>query len=192
MIGRVIQEEFDVRYHPGHVGKVLKALGFSVQRPEQDRWQRYTYPRLKKTAERKAALLFGDEVSFRQDPTLYQTWSRRGHQPWASLRGSDLYDVSHGCGRALPQAGGLLHSILEEMAAYPLGGFSRADHPGYRLSRGTGHGGRSTVRAMGAAPRNAWCCAEFGFLTERRAGGDESGKHPLGPLWGPCAGGSNS
>jgi transposase len=58
MIGRVIQEEFDVRYHPGHVRKVLKALGFSVQRPrrqlakadpaEQDRWQRYTYPRLKK------------------------------------------------------------------------------------------------------------------------------------------------
>src|SRR5271169_3209647 len=58
MIGRVIQEEFAVRYHPGHVRKVLKALGFSVQRPrrqlakadpaEQDRWQRYTYPRLKK------------------------------------------------------------------------------------------------------------------------------------------------
>ena len=58
MIARVIQEEFDVRYHPGHVRKVLKALGFSVQRPrrqlakadpaEQDRWQRYTYPRLKK------------------------------------------------------------------------------------------------------------------------------------------------
>ena len=58
MIGRVIEEEFHVRYHPGHVRKVLKALGFSVQRPrrklvkadpaEQDRWQRYTYPRLKK------------------------------------------------------------------------------------------------------------------------------------------------
>jgi len=58
MIARVIEEEFDVRYHPGHVRKVIKALGFSVQRPrrqlakadpaEQDRWQRYTYPRLKK------------------------------------------------------------------------------------------------------------------------------------------------
>jgi len=58
MIGRVIEEEFNVHYHPGHVRKVLKALGFSVQRPrrklvkadpvEQDRWQRYTYPRLKK------------------------------------------------------------------------------------------------------------------------------------------------
>jgi transposase len=58
MIGRMIEEEFGVRYHPGHVRKVLKGLGFSVQRPrrklakadpaEQDRWQRYTYPRLKK------------------------------------------------------------------------------------------------------------------------------------------------
>ena len=58
MIGRVIQEEFSVNYHPGHVRKLLKAMGFSVQRPRrklakadpaaQDRWQRYTYPRLKK------------------------------------------------------------------------------------------------------------------------------------------------
>ena len=58
MIARVIAEEFGVHYHPGHVRKVLKALGFSVQRPrrqlakadpaEQDRWQRYTYPKLKK------------------------------------------------------------------------------------------------------------------------------------------------
>jgi len=58
MIVRVIQEEYQVDYHPGHVRKLLKELGFSVQRPRkrlakgdpllQDRWQRYTYPRLKK------------------------------------------------------------------------------------------------------------------------------------------------
>ena len=52
MISRVIQEEYAVVYHPGHVRKLLKALGFSVQRPRkllakgdpvlQDRWQRYT------------------------------------------------------------------------------------------------------------------------------------------------------
>jgi transposase len=59
MIGRVIAEEFGLDYHPGHVRKLLKAMGFSVQRPrrklakadpiKQDRWQRYTYPRLKKS-----------------------------------------------------------------------------------------------------------------------------------------------
>lgn len=58
MIARAIREEYGVAYHPGHVRKLLRALGFSVQRPrkqlvranpaEQDRWQRYTYPRLKK------------------------------------------------------------------------------------------------------------------------------------------------
>ncbi len=58
MIARVLQEEYQVDYHPGHVRKLLQDLGFSVQRPRkrlakgdpvlQDRWQRYTYPRLKK------------------------------------------------------------------------------------------------------------------------------------------------
>lgn len=59
MIARVIQEEFGITYHPGHVRKLLHRLGFSVQRPrrtlsradarQQDRWHRYTYPNLKKT-----------------------------------------------------------------------------------------------------------------------------------------------
>lgn len=58
MIARVIQEEFSVTYHPGHVRKVLHQIGFSVQRPrrvlvradpaEQDRWHRRTFPNLKK------------------------------------------------------------------------------------------------------------------------------------------------
>src|ERR1700722_3268962 len=58
VISRVIVEEFDLHYHPGHVRKLLKRLGYSVQRPitrlvradpvEKNRWVRYTYPRLKK------------------------------------------------------------------------------------------------------------------------------------------------
>lgn len=58
MITRVIQEEFGVAYHPGHVRKLLDRIGFSMQRPRrvlargepaaQDRWHRYTYPRIKK------------------------------------------------------------------------------------------------------------------------------------------------
>jgi len=59
IITSVIGEEFDVHYHPGHVRKLLKQLGFSVQRPtiqlvnadpqKQNKWIRYTYPNLKKT-----------------------------------------------------------------------------------------------------------------------------------------------
>ena len=58
MVARVIEEEFGVPYHPGHVRRLLHQLGFSVQRPrrklamadpvKQDRWHRYTYPNLKK------------------------------------------------------------------------------------------------------------------------------------------------
>ena len=58
VIGRVIEEEFGVCYHPGHVRKLLKHLGYSVQRPTtrlvqadpaaKRKWVRYTYPNLKK------------------------------------------------------------------------------------------------------------------------------------------------
>jgi len=63
MVARVIQEEFDITYHPGHVRKLLHELNFSVQRPkrklaradpvEQDRWHRRTYPNLKKKPKKK-------------------------------------------------------------------------------------------------------------------------------------------
>ncbi len=59
IIATVIEDEFEIRYHPGHVRKLLKRLGFSVQRPtlklvnadpkQQNKWIRYTYPHLKKT-----------------------------------------------------------------------------------------------------------------------------------------------
>lgn len=59
MIARVIEEEFRVSYHPGHVRKVLYSLDFSLQRPKrhlakadpnkQNRWTRYTYPTIKKS-----------------------------------------------------------------------------------------------------------------------------------------------
>jgi len=58
MIARVIEQEFGVSYHPGHVRRLLHQLDFSVQRPrrtlakanpeKQDRWHRYTYPDIKK------------------------------------------------------------------------------------------------------------------------------------------------
>jgi transposase len=63
MIAWVIEEEFGVQYHPGHVRKLLHAVGFSVQRPRrvlaradaaaQDKWHRRTYPAFKKRFVRK-------------------------------------------------------------------------------------------------------------------------------------------
>ncbi len=58
MVARVIRAECGVAYHPGHVRKLLHALGFTVQRPkrllakadeaQRSRWIRYTYPNIKK------------------------------------------------------------------------------------------------------------------------------------------------
>jgi len=64
IIAQVIEEEFGVKYHPGHVRKILKSIGLSVQRPttkliaadpkKQNKWIRYTHPNLKKKPEKKA------------------------------------------------------------------------------------------------------------------------------------------
>jgi transposase len=63
LVAQVIREEFAEDYHPGHVRKLLKQLGYSVQRPttrlvqadltQKRKWVRYTYPRLKKTPKPK-------------------------------------------------------------------------------------------------------------------------------------------
>lgn len=63
LVSQVIDEEFGQQYHPGHVRKLLRELGYSMQRPttrlvqgqlkEYRKWVRYTYPNLKKTPKAK-------------------------------------------------------------------------------------------------------------------------------------------
>jgi transposase len=59
-VAQVIERVADVRYHPGHVWRVLRSLGWSLQKPttrarERDeaeiaRWKKTEWPRLKKTS----------------------------------------------------------------------------------------------------------------------------------------------
>lgn len=63
LISQILHEEFGLSYHPGHVRKLLKQLGYSRQRPttrliqadlaQKRKWVRYTYPNLKKTPKPK-------------------------------------------------------------------------------------------------------------------------------------------
>ncbi len=63
-VADLVDRECGVRYHPGHVWKVLRSLGWSCQRPagraiERDeekirRWKRQRWPELKKTPKDKA------------------------------------------------------------------------------------------------------------------------------------------
>jgi len=65
MVTNIIMDEFDISYHPGHVRKLLKKIGFSVQRPTLElinkdpekgkKWVRYQYPCLKKKPKTKKA-----------------------------------------------------------------------------------------------------------------------------------------
>src|SRR6266496_3951796 len=60
-IAQVIEQTTGVRYHPGHVWKLLRQMGWSLQRPatqakERDetaikRWKKTTWSRLKKTSQ---------------------------------------------------------------------------------------------------------------------------------------------
>ena len=64
-VARLIADEFGVRYHEGHVWKILRALNWSPQRPvgrarERNEeairgWQRKTWLAIKKKPENKAA-----------------------------------------------------------------------------------------------------------------------------------------
>ena len=64
-VARLIADEFGVRYHEGHVWKILQALNWSPQRPvgkarERNEeairtWKRKTWPAIKKKPTRKAA-----------------------------------------------------------------------------------------------------------------------------------------
>jgi transposase len=59
-----IEREFSIQFHPGHVWRILRQMGWTPQRPtgkafERDenairRWKRYRWPALKKTPKSKA------------------------------------------------------------------------------------------------------------------------------------------
>jgi transposase len=67
-VARLIEKEFGVRYHQGHVWKILRGLGWSCQRPESRarernevairQWKKVQWPAIKKKPGRKVAPSF--------------------------------------------------------------------------------------------------------------------------------------
>lgn len=63
-VGKVIQREFGVKYHPAHISRILKDLGWTPQKPirrakqrkeaEIQRWKEERWPELKKRPPKKA------------------------------------------------------------------------------------------------------------------------------------------
>lgn len=102
MITKIIQEEFGLNYHPGHVRKILSQIGFSVQRPKrllakadpkaQSRWKRYTYPNIKKKRVTKMPTF---SLKMKPASVKIQPSTKHGHES-----GSNLSSRSQGLEKA--------------------------------------------------------------------------------------------
>ena len=91
-IARVIEEEFGVRYHKGHIGRLLQLLGWTPQVPirraiQRDEiairdWRDRLWPELLRQASReRRVLVLVDESGFYLLPGLVRTYAPQGVTP---------------------------------------------------------------------------------------------------------------
>jgi transposase len=85
-VAKVIEWEFGVTYHKGHVARLLRELGWSpqapirraIQRDEEaiERWRNEIWPELRKRARReRRVLVFVDEAGFYLLPGVVKTYA---------------------------------------------------------------------------------------------------------------------
>jgi transposase len=94
-IAAVIKREFGVSYHPDHIGRLLHAIGWSVQKPIEraserndaaiERWRSKNGQRSKKAEDEGRTLVWIDEAGFYSLPTLVRTWAPIGEPPTRAL-----------------------------------------------------------------------------------------------------------
>lgn len=91
-IAQVIEEEFGIRYHKGHVSRLLQELHWTpqvpirraIQRDEQaiQTWRQEVWPELQRRARReRRVLLFEDEAGFYLLPGLVRTYAPEAETP---------------------------------------------------------------------------------------------------------------
>lgn len=99
MIRELINCEFGVKLSEVSVGRVMKRLGFTAQRPlyrawQQNpqlarSWQEQEYPKIAARAKReKALILFADESGIRSDYHRGTTWAPKGKTPTVNVTGA--------------------------------------------------------------------------------------------------------
>lgn len=91
-VARVIEEEFRVRYHKDHVGRLLQELDGTPQAPitraiQRDeaairRWRKEVWPDLQRQARReRRTSVFTDESGFYLLPGVVRTYAPQGQTP---------------------------------------------------------------------------------------------------------------
>lgn len=99
IIRQVIARQFGVKLSEVSVGRLMKRLGFSPQRPvyrawQQDpvlaqSWQDTQYPRIVARAKKEKALIFfADEAGIRSDHHAGTTWAPKGQTPVVKATGA--------------------------------------------------------------------------------------------------------
>ena len=92
LVGQLVERLFGVALHKSTLGRLLKRLGFSPQRPrrrafERDEaacqeWTTRTFPRILAEVRRlRGMLLFLDECGVHENGPLDRTWAPRGKRP---------------------------------------------------------------------------------------------------------------
>ncbi len=92
MVRELIRNDFGVRLSDVSVGRLLRKLGLTPQRPlrrayQQDaesveRWHKEDYPAIQRRAKaRKALIYFGDEARVQSDYHSGTTWAVKGKTP---------------------------------------------------------------------------------------------------------------
>lgn len=91
-LARLIEQEWQVHFHPHYLSAWLAERGFSPQKPERvprerdrqvlARWRAGDWPRIKRQAHRRGAhLVFFDESGLLLAPVVRRTWAPRGQTP---------------------------------------------------------------------------------------------------------------
>jgi len=98
IIANLIKEKFGIEMSQSGVGKLLRRLDLTPQKPlrrayERDEkavteWVEKVYPRVKKIAKKTGAEIFWlDEASIRSDDPLQRTWGEKGKTPIVKTSG---------------------------------------------------------------------------------------------------------
>src|SRR5437879_2988026 len=98
LVRELIRRKFGIDYSEQNVGRILKMLGFSPQRPvyqalERDEekrriWREETFPAIKERADKEGArIFFADEAGCRTDHHAGTTWAPVGQTPAAKGTG---------------------------------------------------------------------------------------------------------
>jgi transposase len=131
-VAQIIQQRFGVRYHPGHVSRLLRRqLNWTCQRPEHHhkdrndaaiaRWVSESFPSiLEKATAKRSHLVFVDEAGFMLEPIVRRTWAPRGETPVHRIGNPHSRISAIGAITITPSRGriGLLYGLLEDNQNY--------------------------------------------------------------------------